>query len=114
MPEYVEDWDKAEYRCPECNETDCFFEIVTLDGWRSVSIKHLESEGMPVVSALDNLGYGDRDVDWTTASRTGYIGCGNCTWEGGDDLLELHVPYKLGWDGKPLDKPLPGQLDLLP
>lgn len=115
MSEYLEDWDKAEYRCPECEASQSFFEIVELDGWRSVDIGYLESEGIPVISA-DAFANdtSNRGADWTTARSTGALGCGECTWEGYERQLKLHVPPKLGWDGKPLDKPLLGQLDLLP
>ncbi len=112
MSDYLEDWSKAKYVCPECESSEGFWEEVDITGWHAVNINYLHEEGIPVIS-LDESGPLYRDADWTTAKGNGHLGCSDCTWEGRERDLALRVPFRMGWDGKPLDKPLPGQLDLL-
>ena len=87
-------------RCPGCQQAKGLWEEVTFQGWRS-----LDENGKPVVSRRKGRDY---DVDdWDDADPTGVVGCAECRWQGfRSDLIHL------GWDGRPLPRVHPSQLEI--
>lgn len=111
MSDYELDYSEATYRCPECKEAEGFWETIDLSGWRSINVSVTET-GDPAVEAV-SLTPGDWGYDESSIFPTGAGGCAMCSWEGripGD--LEFHAPKRVGWDGKPIRKPMAGQLEL--
>ena len=117
--EFELDYRKAMFRCPECKESEGFWENVTVEAWRAIVVE-ADLEGNPLVtstaSSADSLGRygGDWGYEEGNVFPAGTGGCGMCAWTGrvpGD--LEFHAPKRVGWDGKPVRKPLPGQLELV-
>jgi hypothetical protein len=93
------DHGRSMVRCPRCKQSSSLWEGVEVAGWRS-----LEADGTP----SKRNGRLDREVDWDHAAPDGYVGCGECQWEGARADLE-----RLGWDGEPLPKINPRQEKLV-
>lgn len=104
MSEYVPDWDTAEFVCPECENSDEFFQNGSVAAWRNVDVTFI-GEGLP--PRLEN--YGKVELDYTDEfDPDRFIAC-TCGFEGYPDNLELKVEDKIGWDGHPMKKPHPNQ-----
>lgn len=82
---------KDRLRCPNCHESRTLYENVEVPGWRS-----LDEFGVPV----EGTGFSDREAEWDDARPDGFVGCGECQWEGHRRELERVDMY-----GEPLPKP---------
>ena len=109
--DYELDLTQAEYRCPECKSPHGLWENIDVHGWRTITVTPDDDQNPNIESFMGSGDWGWEEQD---VYPTGSGGCGECTWTGripGD--LEFYATKRIGWDGKPIRKPMPGQLDLM-
>lgn len=85
------------FRCPSCQEPDSLYEMVMVEGWRSVDASLKET----------GRSSGDRDVEWSSVEASGNYGC-SCGW-GPKYKTFLE---EIGIDGEPLPAIHRNQLSL--
>lgn len=92
--------------CPRCKKDDRLTVNVDLPAWQSCDV--VPGEDGTIRLELTDRGNPSREALWDDAQAlTNQLWCG-CGWHGSLEQLR-----RVGWDGKPIKSPPPGQLSII-